>query len=136
LSRYAGTNIRYNDNKDLDLSFIYATSFDSEVAYAAPGSQKLSREGLRVLNPRARWISAFGKKGLYLEGEYAHQSNSRFAMSAYGYGAWAGYTFVEKPWRPSVRYRYAYFSGDDPNTRPTNVSTRSWVACRTIGCRD
>ncbi|MBL8228718.1 MAG: alginate export family protein [Bryobacterales bacterium] len=116
MSRYAGTNIRYNDNKNLDASFIYATSFDSEIGYAAPGGKTLSREGLRVVNPRLRWISALGVKGLYLEGEYAYEWNARFPMSAYGYGAWAGYTFVEKPLRPSLRYRYAYFTGDNPDT--------------------
>jgi hypothetical protein len=116
LSRFAGTNIRYNDNKRWDASFIYATSFESEVRYSDPAGRAISRDGLRVVNPRLRWISALGVKGLYLEGEYAYEWNARFPMSAYGYGAWAGYTFVEKPVRPSFRYRYAIFSGDKPQT--------------------
>jgi hypothetical protein len=37
-------------------------------------------------------------------------------MSAYAYGAWAGYRFSKAPWKPSVLYRYSVFSGDDPAT--------------------
>lgn len=115
-NRFAGVNVRYNDNKKVDASFLYATVFESEGNFTVPGGGTLPREGLRAVNPRLRWIAPLGAKGLWFEGEFAHQSHARFAMSALGYGAWAGYTFLETPWRPAFRYRYAFFSGDDPRT--------------------
>ena len=37
-------------------------------------------------------------------------------MAAYAWYGWVGYEARSLPWRPSVTYRYAFFSGDKPAT--------------------
>ena len=115
-SRYAGFNVRYNDNRRLDASFTFAGAIRSTAAYTVPDGRDLRRDGLRLVNPRVKWDRAFGVPGLWVEGEVGREWHDDFDMSAYAYGAWAGYRFSKAPWRPAVLYRYAVFSGDDPAT--------------------
>ena len=115
-SRYAGLNIRYNDNKRLDASFTFAGAIRSTTAYTVPDGRDLRRDGLRVVNPRVKWDRAFGVPGLWVEGEVGREWHADFDMSAHAYGAWAGYRFSKAPWRPAVLYRYSVFSGDNPAT--------------------
>ncbi len=115
-TRYLGANLAYNDNESVEASLAVVTSPQSRAPYLLPAGQRQTREGLWVINPRLRLTSLFGVEGLWLETEYAHQGNSRFPMSAdAGYG-WIGYTTPGKGWKPGAAYRFAYFSGDDPNT--------------------
>jgi hypothetical protein len=109
-------NLRYNDNKRIDASLTVAGAARSTTAYTVPDGRDLRRAGLRVVNPRLKWNSAFGVPGLWLEGEIGHEWHRDFAMSANAVGAWAGYHFASAPWRPAVLYRYAIFSGDNPAT--------------------
>jgi hypothetical protein len=54
--------------------------------------------------------------GLWLESEMAHQTNANFPMSAWaGYGL-IGYLAQDLPWTPSISYRFAAFTGDNPAT--------------------
>lgn len=115
-TRFAGLNFKYNNNRSVDASCTFLAVSRSDAAYPLPDGARLTREGLRAVNPRLRWDAPFGAHGLWLEGEYARQWNTRYEMSAYAFGAWAGYTFTETPWQPGVLYRYAVFSGDDPAT--------------------
>jgi len=115
-SRFAGINVRYNDNKRLDASLIFAGAVRSTTAYTVPDGRDLRRDGLRVLNPRVKWDGAFGVPGLWVEGEVGREWHADFEMSAYAYGAWAGYRFQNAAWKPAVLYRYSVFSGDDPET--------------------
>lgn len=55
-------------------------------------------------------------EGLWLEGEIAQQSHENFDISARAGYALVGYHFTDLPWSPSISYRYAYASGDDPGT--------------------
>ncbi|HSP92226.1 MAG TPA: alginate export family protein, partial [Vicinamibacterales bacterium] len=109
-------NVRYNDNKRLDASLIYAGAVRSTTAYKVPDGRDLRREGLRVINPRLKWDGAFGVPGLWVEGEVGREWHADFEMSAYASGAWAGYRFQKAAWKPAVLYRYSVFSGDDPAT--------------------
>jgi hypothetical protein len=115
-SRYAGVNVRYNDNRRLDASFTFGGAVRSTTAYTIPDGRDLRRDGLRLINPRVKWDRAFGIPGLWIEGEVGREWHAEFDMSAYAYGAWAGYRFSKAPWRPAVLYRYSSFSGDDPST--------------------
>ena len=54
---------------------------------------------------------------MWLQGEYAYQWNNQFAMSANAGWAQVGYTLEKVPWTPSLSYRYAFFSGDNPATQ-------------------
>ena len=115
-SRFAGINVRYNDNKRLDASLIFAGAVRSTTAYTVPDGRDLRRSGLRVINPRVKWDGAFGVPGLWVEGEVGREWHADFDMSAYAYGTWAGYRFSKVAWKPSVLYRYSVYSGDDPAT--------------------
>jgi hypothetical protein len=115
-TRYLGTSLIYNNNRNLDLSLSYIAVPQSEKEYLLPGGLKETREGLQVINPRIRLSSLFGVDGLWTEAEFAHEFNSRFPMSANGGYIWLGYKANKLPWRPSISYRFAGFSGDDPKT--------------------
>mgnify|MGYP003563556178 CR=1 FL=1 len=115
-TQYAGLNFRYNNNSTIDATLTLLTSPRSDTRYPLPDGTFLHREGLRAVNPRIRWTSAFNIPGLWLEGEWAHQWHQDFDMSADAYGAWIGYSVADVGWNPSVLYRYAVFTGDDPDT--------------------
>lgn len=115
-SRYVGVNVKFNDNRRLDASVTFLGVPRSDARYPFPDGGAGTREGLRAINPRVRWNSAFQVPGLWLEGEWAHQWHADFDMSADGGGVWAGYQHVSAAWKPAVLYRYAVFTGDDPDT--------------------
>ncbi|HIK18293.1 MAG TPA: alginate export family protein [Leptolyngbyaceae cyanobacterium M33_DOE_097] len=115
-SRFAGVNLKYNDNQNIEAAIAYITIPQSNSTYLFPDGQKLKREGLQVINPRLRLTSLFGVEGLWVESEYAYEWNSNFAMSAHAGYIWTGYTFQDLPWQPSISYRFAAFSGDNPKT--------------------
>ncbi len=115
-SRFAGLNVRFNDNRTLDASLTLLGVPRSNTKYPFPDGSAGNREGLRAVNPRVRWNSAFRVPGLWVEGEWAHQWHADFDMSADGGGAWVGYQHVPAAWKPAVLYRYAVFTGDDPDT--------------------
>jgi hypothetical protein len=115
-TQYLGTSLGYNNNRNLDVSLSYITVPQSEKEYFLPGGLKETREGLQVINPRLRLSSLFGVDGLWAEAEFAHEFNNRFDMSANGGYIWLGYKANKASWRPSISYRFAGFSGDDPKT--------------------
>lgn len=116
-STFAGANARYAFAPDLsaDVSVIIVPG--SLSTYSVPTGEKLPREGLRTIAGHINWKRPLDIDGLWLESEIAHQTHSKFEMSAWaGYGL-AGYRFNDLPWKPSISYRYAYASGDDPATK-------------------
>lgn len=113
---YAGVNVTYSDSRSLDASLAFVAIPSSEGTYLLPAGAPAPREGLRAVNPRARWSSAFGVPGLWLEAEWAHQWSTSLDMSADGWGVWAGYVFTKTAGRPAALYRYSVFTGDDPST--------------------
>ncbi|MCL4838278.1 MAG: hypothetical protein KJ058_09975 [Thermoanaerobaculia bacterium] len=115
-SQYAGLNFKYNDNRSVDASLTLLGVPRSEARYPLPDGTVRTREGLRAVNPRIRWSSAFRVPGLWVEAEWAHQWHEEFDMSADGGGVWLGYQRTEAAWKPAVLYRYAVFTGDDPDT--------------------
>lgn len=115
-SQFVGLNFKYNNNRNLDATLTLLDVPRSDARYPLPDGTFLTREGLRAVNPRIRWTSAFDVAGLWLEAEWAHQWHDDFDMSADAAGAWIGYDFEEIAWKPGVLYRYAVFTGDDPAT--------------------
>lgn len=114
-SRFAGFNLKYTERR-IDASVTVAGAIRGSNPYTLPDESSRSREGLRLVNPRVRWNSAFGVEHLWVEGEMAHQWHDRFPMSAQSAGGWIGYRFHPVRWKPALLYRYSWFSGDDPNT--------------------
>lgn len=113
---YAGVNATWSDSRRIDASLAFVAIPSSEGTYLLPGGATAPREGLRAVNPRVRWTSAFGVPGLWLEAEWAHQWSTSLDMSADGWGVWAGWAFTKTAGRPAALYRYSVLSGDDPST--------------------
>jgi len=115
-TQYLGTSLSYNNNQNLEAALTYVAVPQSNRAYILPDGRDFSREGLQVINPRLRLSSLFGVSGLWAEGEYTYQFSNQQRMAAHGGYVWLGYTAEEVPWQPSISYRFAGFSGDNPNT--------------------
>jgi hypothetical protein len=113
-----GTNLRYDFAKGIhaDASVIHVPQ--SKRVYRAPlGGVSAGREGLITFAGHLRWADADLLPGVWLEGEFAHQTHQHFPMAAQaGYGT-VGYLARNLPWTPSLSYRYAVFTGDDPATK-------------------
>jgi len=77
------------------------------------------REGGNVYNLRANVTPLPSLPGLSFYGEFAYEENGSRA-EAFGYALQAGYRVDEWWGTPSLAYRYAYFSGDDPDTKNKN----------------
>jgi hypothetical protein len=115
-TQYLGTSFSYNNNEGLEAVLSYITVPQSNRVYALPNGESFTRQGLQVINPRLRQSTLFGVPGLWAETEYAYQFSNQRSMSAQGGYFWLGYTAEEISWKPSISYRFAGFSGDDPNT--------------------
>lgn len=111
-----GTNLRYHFTNKFyaDASVLYVPQ--SDLAYATINDETKGRQGLITGAGHLRWADPDVLKGVWFESELAYQTNVDYAMSAWaGYGL-VGYLAHAVPWTPSLSYRYASFSGDDPNT--------------------
>jgi hypothetical protein len=115
-TQYIGASLSFNHNHNLEAALTYVAVPRSERVYILPDGRYLSREDLQIINPRLRLSSLFGVPGLWAEGEYAYQFNHPENIAAHGGYIWLGYTAEETPWRPSISYRFAGFSGDNPST--------------------
>ncbi|HIK17558.1 MAG TPA: alginate export family protein [Leptolyngbyaceae cyanobacterium M33_DOE_097] len=114
-TQYVGANLEYDNNRSLQLGLSYITVPQSDFSYFTQ-TDVFSREGLNVIYPRIRLTNPFGLNGLWLQAEYAYQWNNNFDMAANAAWGQIGYTIKDLPWTPTLSYRYAYFSGDDPDT--------------------
>ncbi len=115
-STFLGGNLSYrlNDNATLDATVM--TIPHSESFYANPYGLSLQRQGLTTASGHLLWKNIVAD-GVWFEGEAAHQSHPDYALSAWaGYGT-LGYIARNRPWTPSLSYRLASFSGDDPDTK-------------------
>ena len=115
-SRFQGVNLKYNQNKNVEAAFAWINVPQSDSLYVFPDGLTRDRSGLQVLNPRLLINNPLGLEGFWLESEFAHEWNDRFPMAAQaGYVA-AGYAINDLKLRPQIRYRFAGFSGDNPET--------------------
>ncbi len=111
-----GTNLRYTLTPKFYLDATYIHVPRSDTAYGIPGVGNRRREGLSTAAGHIRWADDAVAPGLWLEGEVAHQWHRDFSMSAWaGYGT-VGYIARHVSWTPSLSYRFAHFSGDNPST--------------------
>ena len=111
-----GVNLetRFNAGIDVGLSFLHVPR--SDFGYFTL-TDTFTREGLKVYDARMRWEpNPAGKGGPFIAAEAALQRNDNFDMNANGYYGEAGWHFAQAPWSPTLSYRFAQFSGDDPQT--------------------
>ncbi|HET6519892.1 MAG TPA: alginate export family protein, partial [Geminicoccaceae bacterium] len=101
----AGINLDYAIGDVAALGAGYFNVFSSDIP---------TRDGMDVFDLRAT-LGPGLLGGLVLAGEIAYEDNGD-ALEAYGYYGEIGYQLDELRWTPYVSYRYASFSGDDPDT--------------------
>lgn len=97
-----------------DGSIIYVP--ESDTRYRAPDGRPRQREGLWTVAGHLRRRAVPDAPGAWLEAELAHQWHDDFPMAAWAGYAEAGWIARNTPWTPSLSYRFASFSGDDPDT--------------------
>lgn len=115
-TRYLGANVGRSFANGLLLDATAIGIPASDGSYVLPNGTRRGKAGLVTLAGHVRWRRVLGLDGVWIEGELAHQSHSGFPMSAWAWYALLGYRSPNLPWHPSISYRYAYFSGDDPST--------------------
>jgi hypothetical protein len=115
---YAGLNLEFDPVENLTVGLSYVTAPESNFNYFGPsGTIVGTREGLRVYDARFRYTpNGPGAPGWFFGGEYAIQNNAKFDMDARAGWAEIGYSFPQSRWSPTISYRYAHFTGDDPAT--------------------
>jgi hypothetical protein len=114
-SHYLGGNLAYAPTEALSLDATILTVPASKTTFATPQGRRVPREGEVTVagHVLARNVIV---DGLFVEGELAHQFHDGEDVSAWaGYGT-LGYIAREAGWSPSFSYRYAMFSGDNPDT--------------------
>lgn len=112
-----GVNLESVVRPGLLLGASYLTVPESKLNYFSPtGGIAGGREGLNLWDLRFTFSQPGGASGFFGGAEIARQTNDNFDMDARAGYAELGYTFADAKWTPSVSYRLAYFSGDDPAT--------------------
>lgn len=115
-STFLGANLRYTFNADVSFDGTFITIPTSKTSYASPYGLSLEKQGVDTVSAHLLWKNLL-RPGIWAESEIAHQFKLEDDMSAWaGYGT-LGYIARDMAWTPSISYRYAYFSGDDPDTR-------------------
>ena len=115
---YVGANFEAQQIEGLNLGLTYLTATESSFSYFSPtGGIAGTREGLEVYDARFTWSpNPPGTAGPFFGAEYAVQRNRNFDMDARAGWIEAGYSMPQAKWSPTVSYRLAMFSGDDPDT--------------------
>lgn len=88
----------------------------SSFKYYSPDGAIHTREGLQVYNLRFFKSAAPAKGGLFFKAEGAYERNPNFNMGAFAFYGELGWKFSMVKSQPAISYRFAYFSGDDPDT--------------------
>lgn len=116
-TKFQGINIAWLDKDTWDLGVTAYRVRKSRVEFATPQEGAVPRQGQRTFAIRVGHGSVAGLDGLTALSEYARQDHKDADVSARAWYAQLGYTVREVPWSPSIMYRYASFSGDDPHTQ-------------------
>lgn len=115
-TRFQGVNLSWLERDAWDLGIAAYRVPESNTVFRDPQGGAIPRDGQRTLNLRAGHKAVAGVDGLSALGEYARQDHADQDVRATAWYAQLGYTARALPWKPSLTYRYASFSGDDPAT--------------------
>lgn len=113
-TKLVGLNLESRVNR-FELGATVLTVPESTFGYFT-ATERLSRRRLQVYDARFRWQPDSAGPGPFLGMEAALQRNADFPMRAYALTGELGYVFARSRWTPTISYRYAVFSGDDPST--------------------
>lgn len=123
-----GANLELGNKDRMLIGATFLQVLRSRFKYYLPDGTVKSREGLQVYNLRLFRNAPVGG-GLLFKAEAGYQRNPHFSMSAWAGYAEVGWNFARSYGSPTVSYRFAYFSGDNPDTRSYN----RWDALYTGG---
>lgn len=127
-----GWNLEWGNNARVQLGASFLNVPRSEVHYYMPDGTVHERKGLRVYNLRLYGNPPSGEPGLFYKTEVGYQTNAHFPMRAYAGYAQLGWNFAKTRGKPALSYRFAYFSGDNPDTE----TYERWDALYTGGTGD
>jgi len=115
-TRFQGAHLSWIEREGWDLgAAAYHVPESNSVLLGAQGGA-VPRDGQRTWNLRAGHRNVAAVPGLAALAEYAQQSHADADVRARAWYAQLGYTARDVAWKPSLTYRYASFSGDDPAT--------------------
>ncbi|MEF9923382.1 MAG: alginate export family protein [Muribaculaceae bacterium] len=112
-----GLNLEWDKRSEIQLGITALNSPRSDVKYYMPDGTIHYRKGLWVYNLRLYGNPPTGENGIFYKAEAGLQNNSNFKMRAYAWYTQLGWNFAKTQGKPSLSYRFAYFSGDNPNTK-------------------
>lgn len=112
-----GLNAELGSSDRVQLGASVLNSPRSDVKYYMPDGTVHTRNGLWVYNLRLFGNPPSNNPGLFYKTELGYQNNEHFKMRAYAGYAQLGWNFTQTVGKPSLSYRFAYFSGDDPDTK-------------------
>jgi hypothetical protein len=112
-TRYQGLHLWWKDDRTWDLGLAAYRVPESLTVFKAPQGD-IPREGQQTWNLRAGHHALAGIENLSVLGEFARQTNTDANVRATAWYAQATYLQPDWPWKPSLTYRYASFSGNDP----------------------
>lgn len=112
-----GLNLEWGSSDRVQVAASVIHSPRSQVKYYLPDGSTYSRKGLWVYNLRLFGNPSLNHPGLFYKSEIGYQTNSNFPMKAYAWYAHIGWNFARIPGKPALSYRFAYFSGDNPDTK-------------------
>lgn len=115
-TKFNGVNLELGNKNSDKIGLMYLKIPESNFNYYTPTGAVFGREGLNVYNARYYKNRPAGESGLFYKGEFAYETNPNFDMEAYSGYVDLGWSFVKNTKTTVLRYRYAYFSGDNPNT--------------------
>ncbi|MEG1700902.1 MAG: alginate export family protein [Alistipes sp.] len=123
-----GANLELGSRERMLIGASFLQVLRSRFKYYLPDGSVESRKGLQVYNLRL-FRNAPVNGGLLFKAEVGYERNPNFRMSAWAGYAEVGWNFARTRTSPTLSYRFAYFGGDDPNSRSYN----RWDALYTGG---
>ncbi|MEN9685759.1 MAG: hypothetical protein RLZZ28_1545 [Bacteroidota bacterium] len=111
-----GFNAEWGSGYSNQIGFMMLGVPQSDFKYYTPSGKVLGRNGLQLFNFRFYANNPPNVPGLFYKGEIAYERNTHFNMASFAGYSEIGWSFAKSPGTPTLRYRYAYFSGDNPDT--------------------
>lgn len=115
-TKLAGVNAEYSRSNGFSGGFTYLNVLDSKFPYFYPDYSQTTRDGLNAMNLRMQWMPKTTESFLYAKAEGGYQFNEKIPMRAYGMAFEGGWQFGDVNMRPTISYRFALLTGDDPQT--------------------
>ncbi|WBV53593.1 alginate export family protein [Chryseobacterium gambrini] len=115
-TKIQGLNLEWGDAYAHQIGFMALGVPQSSFSYYTPTGNVFGRKGLQLFNLRYYSNSLPNIGGLFYKAEVAYERNTNFKMSAFAGYSEIGWNFKNSKKASALKYRYAYFSGDNPNT--------------------